>query len=190
MIGDVPKHPHSVGPTDEGAKEEFIWLGRGGCCGWEASFWIFAAPNESQSPSKSTQTVAYKAGRAALVIYHSDLNLCLGSAWTGVTLWRSMMQKIKPLRSWGQPFLCTLRGFVSQKLQMQRHRWGFHVHLLSSSSIFQRMCPLPDTRLNSYVAFQAKKAYHPNFQCAVKSNKWNPCGHSHALEMPLCVKRR
>lgn len=61
------------------------------------------------------------------------------------------------------------------------------LHLLSSSTVFERMCPLPDTSLssNATVAFEA---YHPYFRCAVKSNEWNPCGQSHALEMPLCVK--
>lgn len=30
------------------------------------------------------------------------------------------------------------------------------LHLLYRSNIFQKMCPLLDTRLNLYVAFQAK----------------------------------
>lgn len=46
------------------------------------------------------------------------------------------------------------------------------------------LCLTPDSTHMWH--FKLKKAYHPDFHCAVKSNKWNPCGHSHALEMPLC----
>lgn len=69
---------------------------------------------------------------------------------------------------------------------MQRHKAAFMcagLYLLFGSNIFQKMCPLPDTgficdRGISKFKKKKKKAYHPSFHCAEKSNKLNPCGHS------------
>lgn len=196
MIGDVPKQPHSVGAKRWRCQTVVYWVDGGALRLREASFFNVCCSKLKPKSQRGTQTVCLQRWWSISCNLSSGLKFVPGVRVDGYHLMKVNKAKSKTALLPRTTLLTvwTLRRFVSQKLLLQRHRrLSCALGCICSlpPSIFQkRMCPLPDTRLDSYsaVTFQAlKKAYHPNFHCAVKSNKWNPCGRSQCFrDASLC----
>lgn len=116
-ICDVPKHPHSVAPTDRWRCQRVFYLARQGCAAVERSTFEFLL-HQIKVPQQSTQTVCLPSWESGTCNLSPRLKFVPGVHLDSYHLMNPMRQKILPLLSWGHPVSFALRRFLSQKLQM------------------------------------------------------------------------